>query len=79
MNVLWAVCPAEGEGLMLVSDGRQSSRSFLDGDRIGWLVAEFTTGAGTSSSRRTTRWTTAPGSRDAIRGSFVLTPVSSIR
>jgi len=81
MNVLWAVLSRpEGEGLMLVSDGRQSSRSFLDGDRIGWVVAEFTTGGGDIFFAPHHKMDDRPlEAGDAIRGSFVLTPVSSIR
>jgi beta-galactosidase len=80
-NVLWAVMSGpEGEGLMLVSDGRQSSRSFLDGDRIGWLVAEFTTGGGDIFFAPHHKMDDRPlEAGDAIRGSFVLSPVSSVR
>ncbi|HSA94526.1 MAG TPA: glycoside hydrolase family 2 TIM barrel-domain containing protein [Acidobacteriota bacterium] len=46
-NVLWAVLAGpSGEGLMLASDGRQAARAFLDGDRVGWLIADFSTGGG---------------------------------
>jgi hypothetical protein len=46
-DVLWAVLSAPaGEGLMLSSDGRQAARAFLDGDRVGWLIADFSTGGG---------------------------------
>jgi beta-galactosidase len=46
-NVLWAsLSRAEGEGLMLSSDGRHAARAFLDGARVGWLIADFSTGGG---------------------------------
>ena len=46
-NILWAALSAEdGRGLMVVSDGRQAARAFLDQGRVGWLIADFTTGGG---------------------------------
>jgi beta-galactosidase len=80
-DILWAVLSRpEGEGLMLVSDGRQASRSFLDGERVGWLIADFSTGGGDiffAPHHKMDDRPLAPG--DTIKGSFVLTPVSAIR
>jgi beta-galactosidase len=80
-NVLWAVLSRpEGEGLMVVSDGRQASRSFLDGDRVGWLVADFTTGGGDIFFAPHHRMDDRPlAAGDTIKGSFVLTPVVAVR
>jgi hypothetical protein len=80
-NLLWAVLSRpEGDGLMLTSDGRQACRAFLDGDRIGWLVSDFTTGGGDIFFAPHHKMDDRPlAAGDAIRGSFVLTPVSSVR
>jgi beta-galactosidase len=80
-NVLWAVLARpEGEGLMLMSDGRQACRAFVDGDRIGWLVAEFTTGGGDIFFAPHHRMDDRPlEAGDVIKGSFTLVPVSAIR
>jgi beta-galactosidase len=76
-NVLWAVLSRpEGEGVMLVSDGRLGSRSFVDGDRIGWLVAEFTTGGGDIFFAPHHKMDDRPLEAGAtVKGSFALTPV----
>lgn len=37
---------AGGRGIFLQSDGAQSARAFVDGDRIGWLVASINAGGG---------------------------------
>jgi hypothetical protein len=78
-NVLWAVLSRpEGQGLMLVSDGRQASRSFLDGDRVGWLIADFSTGGGdiffAPHHRMDDRPIEAGGT---VKGSFVLSLVKA--
>ena len=80
-NVLWAILSRpEGDGLMLVSDGRLGSRSFLDKNGIGWLIAEFTTGGGDIFFAPHHKMDDRPlEAGDAIHGSFVLTPVSAIR
>jgi beta-galactosidase len=80
-NVLWAVLSRrEGDGLMLVSDGRQASRSFLDGDRVGWLVADFTTGGGDIFFAPHHKMDDRPlAAGDTIKGSFALTPVTAVR
>jgi beta-galactosidase len=36
----------EGQGLALSSEGSQTVRAFVDGDRIGWLVARINAGGG---------------------------------
>ena len=38
----------DGYGIRVVSNGRQSVRAFVDGDRVGLLVAGFHTGGGDS-------------------------------
>jgi hypothetical protein len=46
-NIFWSALTSEkGYGLMLQSDGRHSSRAFLERDRIGFLAADFNTGGG---------------------------------
>ncbi|MCX6560456.1 MAG: glycoside hydrolase family 2 [Candidatus Aminicenantes bacterium] len=43
----WAtLTSAKGYGALLASDGRHAARAFVDGDRIGWLIADFNTGGG---------------------------------
>jgi beta-galactosidase len=76
-NVLWAVLSRpEGEGVMLLSDGRLGSRSFLDGDRVGWLIAEFTTGGGDIFFAPHHKMDDRPlEAGDTVKGSFALTPV----
>ena len=80
-NVLWAVLSGtEGEGLMLVSDGRHASRSFLDGGRVGWLVADHSTGGGDIFFAPHHRLDDRPlAAGDTITGSFVLEPVAAVR
>lgn len=80
-NVLWAVLSSpDGNGLMLSSDGRQAARAFLDGDRIGWLVADFSTGGGDIFFAPHHSMDDRPlEAGDTIKGSFVLTPVTSVR
>lgn len=80
-NVLWAALSRpEGEGLMLVSDGRQASRSFLGGDRVGWLIADFSTGGGDIFFAPHHKMDDRPlEAGDKIRGSFVLSPVIAVR
>ena len=80
-NVLWAVLSTpEGAGLMLASDGRHASRAFVDGDRIGWLIADFSTGGGDIFFAPHHKMDGRPlEAGDPIRGSFVLSPVSAVR
>jgi len=80
-NVLWAVLSRpEGEGVMLESDGRHASRTFLDGDRVGWLIADFTTGGGDIFFAPHHKMDDRPlEAGQTIKGSFVLTPVKSSR
>lgn len=80
-NVLWAVLSRpDGRGLMLVSDGRQATRSFLDGDRVGWLIADFSTGGGDIFFAPHHKMDDRPlAAGDTIKGFFVLTPVKAIR
>jgi hypothetical protein len=45
----WAsLTSAKGYGLLLTSGGELAARAFLDGSRIGWLAAGFSTGGGDS-------------------------------
>lgn len=80
-NVLWAVLSApDGHGLMLSSDGRQAVRAFLDGDRVGWLIADFSTGGGDiffAPHHRMDDRPLAPG--DTISGKISLTFVTASR
>ncbi len=80
-DVLWAVLSRpEGEGLMLVSDGRQASRSFLDGDRVGWLIADFSTGGGDIFFAPHHKMDDRPLEAGAtIKGSFALVAVTAAR
>jgi beta-galactosidase len=78
-NILWAVLSSSwGEGVMLVSDGRHASRAFLDGDRVGWLIADFSTGGGDIFFAPHHRMDDRPlEAGDLVRGSFVLSLVSA--
>jgi len=80
-NVLWAVLSTpEGAGLMLVSDGRHASRAFLDGDRVGWLIADFSTGGGDIFFAPHHRMDDRPlEAGAAIGGTFALSPVKASR
>jgi beta-galactosidase len=80
-DLLWAVLSAPGgHGLLLRSDGRHAARAFLDGDRVGWLIADFTTGGGDIFFAPHHRMDDRPlEAGDAIKGSFVLVPVTSAR
>jgi beta-galactosidase len=80
-NVLWAVLAApSGDGLMLTSDGRQAARAFLDGERVGWLIADFSTGGGDIFFAPHHKMDDRPlEAGDIIKGSFVLTVVSAAR
>ncbi len=80
-NVLWAVLSRpEGEGLLLVSDGRHAARAFLDGDRVGWLIADFSTGGGDIFFAPHHKMDDRPlEAGDTIRGSFTLSLVSAAR
>jgi hypothetical protein len=76
-NILWAALSAsEGQGLMLSSDGRHASRAFIDGDRIGWLVADFSTGGGDIFFAPHHKMDDRPlNAGDTIKGAFALFPV----
>lgn len=80
-NILWAVLSEpDGRGLMLSADGRQAARAFLDKDRVGWLIADFSTGGGDIFFAPHHRMDDRPlAAGDTIQGSFVLTPVTSVR
>jgi len=73
-NILWAALASDGgEGLMLTSDGRHACRSFIDGGRIGWLIADFSTGGGDIFFAPHHRMEDRPlEAGDTVRGSFVL-------
>lgn len=46
-RVFWAsLRDPRGRGVMLLSDGSQTARAFVDGDRIGWLIACINAGGG---------------------------------
>jgi beta-galactosidase len=81
MNVLWAVLSRPGgDGLMLVSDGQQACRAFLDGDRVGWLVADFSTGGGDIFFAPHHKMDDRPlEAGQTIHGSFRLVAVSASR
>lgn len=80
-NLLWAALSrTQGDGLMLLSDGRLGSRSFLAGDRVGWLVAEFTTGGGDIFFAPHHKMDDRPLEAGAvIKGAFTLVPVTAAR
>ncbi|MBM3310557.1 MAG: glycoside hydrolase family 2, partial [Candidatus Aminicenantes bacterium] len=80
-DLLWAALTSPaGRGLMLVSDGRHAARAFLDKDRVGWLIADFSTGGGDmffASHHKMDDRPLEPG--DVIKGSFALSFVSGKR
>ena len=80
-NVLWVVVSRpEGEGVMLRSDGRHASRTFLDGDRVGWLIADFSAGGGDIFFAPHHELDDRPlNAGDSIRGSFALSFVTAVR
>ena len=80
-NLLWAVLSRSGgEGLMLVSNGRHAARAFLDGERVGWLIADFSTGGGDIFFAPHHKMDDRPlEAGDTIRGSFALSPVAAVR
>jgi len=80
-NVLWAVLSRpEGEGLMLASDGRHAARAFLDGGRVGWLIADFSTGGGDIFFAPHHKMDDRPLEvGDAIGGKFTLSLVTTAR
>jgi beta-galactosidase len=41
-----ALTSVKGYGLLVTSAGPHAARAFVDGDRIGWLIAGFNTGGG---------------------------------
>jgi len=46
-ELMWAALTSDkGYGLLVTSAGKQAARSFVDKDRIGWLIADFNTGGG---------------------------------
>jgi beta-galactosidase len=80
-NVLWAALSSpDGRGLMLSSDGRQAARAFLDGDRVGWLIADFSTGGGDIFFAPHHRMDDRPlAAGDTISGKILLTFVTASR
>ena len=65
---------------MLVSNGRTPARAFLDGDRVGWLIADFSTGGGDIFFAPHHKMDDRPlEAGDAVRGSFVLSLISAAR
>ena len=80
-NILWAILSAPaGEGLMLSSDGRHAARAFLDGDRVGWLIADFSTGGGDIFFAPHHKMDDRPlEAGDTISGKFALTLVAASR
>jgi hypothetical protein len=80
-NILWAVLSrAEGEGLMLTSDGGQAVRAFLDGGRVGWLIADFSTGGGDIFFAPHHRMDDRPlEAGETVSGKFALSLVSASR
>ncbi len=73
-ELLWAALSSEkGPGLLLVSDGRQAARAFLDGDRVGWLIADFNTGGGDLFFAGHHKLDDRPlAAGDVIKGSFTV-------
>ena len=56
-NVLWAsLTNAEDQGLRVDSDGRQTVRAWVDGDRVRLLISDFFNG-GSEVFLRNTHWT----------------------
>jgi hypothetical protein len=56
-NILWAsLTNAEDQGLRVDSDGRQTARAWVDGDRVRLLVSDFANG-GSEVFLRNTHWT----------------------
>lgn len=46
-SILWAsLSSKDGYGLVLLSDGQHSCRCFLNGERVSFLAADFSTGGG---------------------------------
>jgi beta-galactosidase len=46
-NIYWAALTRPvGSGILAVSDGKQSFRSFVNGDRVNFLVADYSNGGG---------------------------------
>ena len=65
---------------MLSSDGRHASRTFLDGDRIGWLIADFSTGGGDIFFAPHHKMDDRPlNAGDTIKGAFALSPVEGLQ
>jgi len=80
-NVLWVVVSRpEGEGVIFRSDGRHASRTFLDGDRVGWLIADFSTGGGDIFFAPHHQLDDRPlEAGDVIKDSFALSFVTAVR
>jgi hypothetical protein len=46
-NIYWAALTrTTGSGILAVSDGKQSFRSFVNGNRINFLVTDYSNGGG---------------------------------
>jgi hypothetical protein len=73
-NIFWsALTSKKGYGLMLQSDGRHSSRAFLERDRIGFLAADFSTGGGDLFYAEHHKADDRPlGKGDKMKGTFQL-------
>jgi len=73
-NIFWASLTEEnGAGVVIVSDGSHAFRSFVDGEKINFLVADYSTGGGDpffSSYYKDERISIKKG--DAIKGAVKL-------
>ena len=72
--LFWAALTSEkGPGLLLAGDGKISARAFLDGNRVGWLIAEFNTGGGDLFFAGHHKLDDRPlAAGEAIKGSFTV-------
>jgi beta-galactosidase len=73
-NIFWTALTSEkGYGLVLRSDGRHSSRTFLEKERTGFLAADFNTGGGDLFYAGHHKVDDRPlGKGDKMKGSFRL-------
>jgi hypothetical protein len=75
-----ALSAAGGRGLLVLSDGAPAARAFLDGDRVGWLIAGFTTGGGDLFFASHHKLDDRPlEAGDPVRGSFTVQIASGKR